>query len=157
MCTAPSSAFSRFLGVTLIELLVFIVIVAVALVTFLSVFSFQVTHSVDPVARVRALEKGQALLDEILARKFADNTLTGGVPACMLCDPIGTSTGGTDNDVGDYDGYSDISDPRYPVNVAVSEAGTDLNITNEQARLITVTVGVPGGGSLRLSTYRVNF
>ncbi len=158
MRTAPfsqSSFASR--GVTLVELLVFIVVVSIALVAFLGVFSSQVIHSVDPVARVRALEKGQALLDEILSRKFADNTPTGGIPACAPCAPIGTSAGGTDSDVGDYDGYSDTSDPGYPVTVTVSEAGADLSIANEQARLITVTVGVPNNGSLRLSAYRVNF
>jgi MSHA pilin protein MshD len=144
-------------GVTLVELLVFIVIISIALVGFLSVFGFQVTHSVDPVARVKALEKGQAMLDEVLSRKFANNTPTGGVPACSPCAGIeGYSAGSLLNDVGDYAGYAD-GDAIYPLSVMVTEAGVDLGIANDQARLVTVTVGVPGSGNLNLSAYRVNF
>lgn len=145
-------------GVTLIELVIFIVVVSIALVILLGVLASQVQTSYDPVARVKALERGQAVLDEILSRKFADNTPTGGVPACSSCAPIGTATEGSDNDVGDYHNTTDATDPLYPVDILVTEAGADLpGVANEQARLITVTVSIPNGETLTLNAYKVNF
>src|SRR5688572_1380949 len=64
-------------GVTLIETIIFIVVVSIGLGALLMVFNQSVVKSVDPVIRIKALEKGQALMDEILARKFAENTPTG--------------------------------------------------------------------------------
>lgn len=160
MRTASSSLNSLYAnrGVTLVELIIFIVIISIALVVLLNVFAFQVTNSVDPVARVQALERGQAVLDEILSRKFADNTPTGGVPACSACAPIGTATEGSDNDVGDYHNTTDATDPLYPVDIFVTEAGADLpGVANDQARLITVVISIPNGETLTLNAYKVNF
>jgi MSHA pilin protein MshD len=157
--TLRGNSFASERGVTLIELLIFLVIISVALVALLSVFSLQVTHSVDPVARVKAMEKGQALLDEILSRKFDENTPTGGVPACdSVSGPAcaGLVADGDFDDVSDYVNYVD-PDSSYTATVQVTEAGNDLNIPNHQARLITVAVDVPGGDVVRLSAYRVNF
>lgn len=161
----PSKPFTAIRGITLVELLIFIVIISVALVTFLSVFGFQVANSVDPAARVRALERGQAVLDEILSRKFDENTPTGGVPACNSSGAPACSTMTADadfDDVADYSGFTDTTDPNYPVSVQVMEAGDELpggasGLSPEHARLITVTVSIPGGETLSLSAYRANF
>jgi MSHA pilin protein MshD len=151
---------SRQLGVTLIEVIVFIVVVSVGLGALLIVFNQSVVNSVDPIVRVKALEKGQALMDEILARKFAENSPTGGVPACDSAEGDACAAISSDaqfDDVGDYHGYTDNSDVRFPVSVTVQAAGTDLGIANGQARRITLSVGMPGGNSLTLSAYKVNF
>jgi len=147
-------------GVTLIETIVFLVVMGIALTALMSVFNESVVKSVDPVVRVRALELGQAQLDEILARNFDENTPTGGVPACdtvfgSACQ--GIAPDGDFDDVGDYNGFTDASDPLYPVSVVVVEAGAELGIPASQARRITVTVAIPGGDSLTLSVYRTNF
>lgn len=147
-------------GFTLIEVIVFIVIIAVAMGALLAVFNHSVVNSVDPAVRVKALEKGQALLDEILARKYDENTPTGGVPACdsstgQPC--LGISPDGDFEDVGDYQGYADISDPRFPISVSVVNAGADVGLPANRARLIVVSVGMPGGSTLTLSAYKVNF
>lgn len=147
-------------GVTLIETIVFIIVVSVGLGALLIVFNQSVVNSVDPIVRVKALEKGQALMDEILARKFAENSPTGGIPACdsaagVPCAAI--SSDGDFDDVGDYHGYMDNSDARFPVSVTVQPAGADLGMANGRARLITLSVAMPGGNSLTLSAYKVNF
>ena len=147
-------------GFTLMEVIVFIVVVAVAMGALLAVFNNSVVNSVDPAVRIKALEKGQALLDEILARKFDENTPTGGVPACdssggSAC--AGIAPDGDFDDVGDYHGYSDTSDARFPVTVSVTQAGADLGLAANRARLITVSVAMPGGPGLTLSAYKVNF
>lgn len=147
-------------GVTLIETIVFIIVVSVGLGALLMVFNQSVVNSVDPIIRVKALEKGQALMDEILARKFAENSPTGGIPACDSAagEPCAAISSDAEfDDVGDYHGYSDNSDARFPVSVTVQAAGTELGITNARARRITLNVGMPDGNSLTLSAYKVNF
>lgn len=147
-------------GFTLMEVIVFIVVVAIAMGALLAVFNDSVVNSVDPAVRIKALEKAQATLDEILARKFDENTPTGGVPACdsltgLPCN--GISPDGDFDDVGDYHGYADNSDVRFPLSVSVTQAGGDLGLAAARARRITVNVTMPGGGTLTLSAYKVNF
>ena len=147
-------------GVTLIETIVFIVVVSIALVALVKVFSASVINSVDPVVRVRALELAQAQLDEILARKFDENTPTGGVPACDSASGVacaGIVADADYDDVGDFNNYTNNSYPNYSITVDVNNAGADLGLSVTQARLISVHVGMPGGDSLTLSSYKVNF
>lgn len=147
-------------GVTLIETVVFIVMVSVALGGLALAFNHSVVNSVDPVSRVKALEKAQATMDMVLSRKFDENTPTGGVPACdstggMACG--GISPEGDFDDVGDYHGFVDNSDARYPINVSVVAAGADLGLNPDSARRITVEVSTPNGNAITLSAYKVNF
>jgi len=147
-------------GFTLLEVIVFIVVISIALGALLAVFNHSVIRTVDPAVRIKALEKGQALMDEILARKFADNTPTGGTPACdsaggNAC--VAISPDGDFDDVGDYNGYADNSDARFPVSVSVVEAGADLGLPASGARRITISVAMPDGKILRLTSYKVNF
>ncbi|WP_185231586.1 type IV pilus modification PilV family protein [Teredinibacter franksiae] len=150
-------------GVTLVETIMFLVVMGIALTALLMVFSQSVVNSVDPVVRVKALEVAQSQLDEIMSRKFDENTPTGGFPACGSADGpscLGISPDGDFDDVGDYAGFSDNAYPLYPVSVTVVNAGDELGdpvLPVEQARRITVTVGMPGGDTLTLSAYRTNF
>lgn len=147
-------------GFSLIETIVFMVVVSVALVSLTAVFNQFVVQSVDPAVRVRALEHGQALLDEVLARRFDQNTPTGGVPACGTDNApacAGINPGGAFDNVGDYDGFVDNSFPFYQLSVSVVEAGSELGLNNTVARRITVTVDADDGSRLVLSAYKVNF
>ncbi|MEJ2444550.1 MAG: prepilin-type N-terminal cleavage/methylation domain-containing protein [Exilibacterium sp.] len=154
-------------GVTLIELVVFIVVVSVALVALLSVVNYSLSNSIDPLVRVRLLELAQSQLDEVLARKYDENTPTGGVPACgtangPACAGIGLdgediSDAGSLDDVDDFNGYSDTPYAGYSRSVEVVAAGGDWGVAAAQAKRITVTVVSPGGESLQLSVYRANF
>lgn len=153
-------------GVTLIELLVFLVVIGIALSAVVGVFTNSIKSSNDPLIRIRALELGQAQLDEVLARKFDENTPNGGVPACNSTDGsacLGIVPDADYDDVGDFNGFTDNSHPGYSVQVNVTEAGSDLGLANANARLISVTVTMPAisnnlsGSSVTLSAYRVNF
>jgi MSHA pilin protein MshD len=147
-------------GVTLIETMVFLVVVSIALVTLLRVYNQAVVNSVDPLLQVRALELAQAQLDEILARKFDENTPTGGVPACgsLGAAPcLGIVPDGEFDDVGDYDGLLDNSHPNHTIAVSVVEAGAELALPASQARRISVSVTVGGSDTLVLSVYKTNF
>ncbi len=147
-------------GVTLIETIIFLVVVSIALVALVKVYTYAVVNSVDPVVRTRALELAQAQLDEILSRKFDENTPSGGVPACDTTgEPAcaGIAPDGDFDDVGDFHGNPTISDPNHTVTVSVTNAGADLGLPAAQARRISVTVSVTASDSLTLSVYKTNF
>lgn len=148
-------------GISLVETIVFLVVVSIGLVSLLSVFSQNIVQSVDPVVRVTAMEKAQALLDEILARKFDENTPTGGIPACdstgaPAC--LGIVPDADFDDVGDYHNFTDNSDPNYSLSVTVVNGGSELGLSNNaQARLITISVLMPTADTLAISAFRANF
>lgn len=147
-------------GVTLIETIVFIVVISIALMALLKVFNQSVMQSVDPAIRIQALERGQALLDDILARRFDENTPAGGVPACgssagSACAGISADAGF--DDVGDYHGFSQSFGVGFSAAVTVTQAGSELGLANTLARRITVVVNSPDGETLTLSAYKVNF
>ncbi len=147
-------------GVTLIETIVFLVIVSIALGVLVRVYTYAVVNSVDPLVRTRALGLAQAQLDEIMSRKFDENTPTGGVPACdstlgVAC--AGISADSDYDDVGDYNGYVNSSYANHTLTVSVSAAGADLGLPAAQARLVSVNATVSGGDSLTLSAYKTNF
>ena len=149
-------------GFTLIELIAFIVVVSIAMVALVGVINSAAIRSVDPVVNLRALECAQLKMDEILARRFDENTPVGGVPACgsaedaaPACNGIAADSGL--DDVGDFNGQSDSSIANCSISIVVTEAGDDLGIANDQARRIDITVTSDGGGNAFLSAYRTNF
>jgi MSHA pilin protein MshD len=149
-------------GITLIELVVFIVIVSVALGALVSALGYYIRNSVDPVVQIRALECAQAKLDEIVARKFDENSPTSGIPACGSAEIgavpcAGIVADAAYDDVGDFDGEVDNSKSNCTTTVSVVNAGTDLGVANDQVRRITVTAVSPIGGNAMLTTYRANF
>lgn len=155
-------------GVTLIELVVFIVVISLALAALMQAYNFSISQSVDPIVRVRILELAQSKLDEVMARKYDHNTPSGGVPACgsvgaPVCAGLGregvedcdTPTGL--NDVDDFDACTDTPYPNYSRRVDVSFEGTDLGLANTNAKRIAVTVTAPNGEAVNLTAYRANF
>lgn len=147
-------------GITLIETIVFIVVISIALGTLLQVFNHNVVQSADPAMRIRALEQAQSLLDDILARRFDQNTPTGGVPACGSIAGVpcaGISPDSAYNDVGDFHGYTQAGTAGYSFAVSVTAAGSELGLANAHARRITVVVNSPDAKPVTLSAYKVNF
>lgn len=150
---------ARHRGVSLVELIVFIVVVSIALLALVGVFNYALNNNADPLIRTRALEAAQSKLDEIIALKYDAATPTGGIPACDYegvggdssdDGPPCTNTPETDyNDVDDFDGWSDEPYTNYQRSVSVVSAG---NI-----KTITVSVQAPTGETIRLAAQRANF
>ena len=149
-------------GFSLIELIVFMVVVGLAFSSMVLVYNQSVINSVDPTIRVQLAELAQSQLDEILARKYDENTPTGGIPACgsqetgaPTCAGPGLESGeninneSTLDDVDDFDGFSDTPYPGYTRTVSVSQTGN--------AKQVTVTVSGPNNQQLALSAFRANF
>lgn len=139
-------------GLSLIELVIFIVVVSVALVGILSVMDITTKSSADPQVRKQAIAIAESLLEEVMLKEYAN--------------PSGGYTG-TDrsqfDDVDDYNGYTaspavDVSGAALPTTGAYAESVAVLLTTlgGAAAKLITVTVS-GGGESITLSAYRASF
>ena len=153
-------------GFTLIELIVFIVIVGITVVTLGTVFQSAVIRIQDPVINSQLLAMAQSQLDETLSRKYDENTPTGGVPACgtsIACVGIGLDVGeiltdvSTLDDIDDFHNFQDAPQPGYIRQVSVVYAGADFGVAAENAKHITVSVTAPSGQQMYLSVYRFNF
>jgi MSHA pilin protein MshD len=140
-------------GVSLLELIMFMVVVGIASSVLIKVYNDSLIRNVDPLIKVRALELVQSKLDEVLALKYDENTPTGGIPACgstgigaLACTNLSDANM---NDVDDFNGISDTPYAGYTRTVTVSTANNE--------KLVTVTVTTPLNFSVILSAYRANF
>ncbi|MEX0730448.1 MAG: hypothetical protein WED00_10660 [Aquisalimonadaceae bacterium] len=130
-------------GATFIELLIFIIVVAIAVTGVLGAIAFATRGSADPLVRIRAAELGQAYLEEILSKRF-DGSNCGSRPdydgvACYdgLCaageQPPRDALGSV------RPGY-----PDYRVFVCVS----DSTLQGQDMRRVVVQVQTPTGERL---------
>lgn len=166
-------------GISLIELLVFIVVVGIAVAGLLTVYSTSTRASADPVVRKQVQAIAESLLEEVLAKPFTycdpddPNTETATSAAdCATPETSGPEAGESryaatrpfDN-VNDYDGFAmtGIADlagdvvaglDAYSATVSVAPAGIFNGIPAGETLLVTVTVTGPGNHSLSLSGYR---
>lgn len=161
-------------GFTLIELIVFIVIVSVALAGVLTVLTHTVRHSADPLVRKQALVIAEAILEEVMLQPFTtcdpdDATASTGTCTSVTeaigpdINPNGTTetrASATDpfDNVNDYHGLSTTTNIAgggnavYTANVSVSASGLN-GIAGSEALLITVTVAAPRE-TIELQGYR---
>ena len=165
-CSTPS----RQNGFTLIEMVVFLVVVSLGLAALMAAYNQSVTNSVDPIVRTKLPELAQSQLDAVMARKYAEETPTGAIPACGSAETgapatcsFGLDSGEslsdptTLDDVDDFNNYSATVNG-YTATVTVVSAGTELGLAdNSHARRISVTATAPGGEAITLSGYRANF
>jgi MSHA pilin protein MshD len=163
-------------GITLVELLVFIVVVSVGLAGVLAVYNTVVRRSADPLVAKQMTAVAEALLEEVQLMPFTfcdpddANALTANSPAdCAGGTPAetrGDNVNPFDN-VADYNGLSlpaitDIAGNSVPglagysasINVTPTALGV---IPASEALQITVTVTGPGGETFALSGFRTRF
>jgi type II secretory pathway pseudopilin PulG len=117
------------LGFTLIELIVFIVIVSVGLTGVLASLNISVKSSADPLQPKQALAIAEATLESMLLRNYADLPLPFTAPSSL---PTG-----------------------YTPTVTVTTAGVFLDTI--PATRILVSVSTPSSGSYTLTGYRTDY
>jgi len=163
-----------------VELVITIVIMAIVMVTIASTLARSVGRSADLLYQVKLVELGQAYLEEILTKRFDENSPVGGVPACSptttVCGAIGVEAGesrGLFDDVDDYDGLDESPPVDSQNNVRQNYAGYRVAVTVSyltpalqsaysldgvtDGKLISVTVSPPTGTPLVVSVYKGNF
>lgn len=110
-------------GVTLIELVLVIVILAVALYGVTTSLSGALSRSADVIPQTRALALAQSYLDEILSKRFDENSVPRGIPPCRTnCTDLadfgldaGETTRDEFDDVDDYDGLDEGFEQATPL------------------------------------------
>ena len=152
-------------GFSLVELIVFIVIVSIALAGVLSVMNLTTKHSADPLVRKQAIAVADSLLEEIELQNFS-----------VTSAPVAPTQANRPffDDIGDYNTFSTTGiypiDSSVPIsnlagyNVSVTVANADLGpagsvitAASGKAKLITVTVTGPDNTTIVLSGYRTAY
>lgn len=165
-------------GFTLIEVIVFIVIVSVGLAGVLAAFNTAVKSSGDPMINSQILRLAEATMQEVLQKQYqndpsdpANGSSTLGctpttTPTCRVNTPADRANY---NDVDDYNGFAqtgitqlDGTTPvsglgSYSVAIAVDKTTATLGgITTPNVKKITVTAS-NGSQSIALSGYRTSY
>jgi len=170
-------------GLSLIELIMFIVVVSAALAGVLRVFTQASSASADPQLQRQALSIAESLLQEVQLMPFTYcdpddanvETAANGAGCAGAAEAIGPEGGETrfatpqfDN-VNDYNGYAmaggilDITNAAvtglesYSANVSVANAALGSIPASGDALLITVTVTAPHGVQVVLTGYRTRY
>ena len=172
-------------GLSLIELLVFIVVVGVAVTGVVSVFSLNARSSADPVVRKQAVAIAESLLEEVLSKPYTycdpddanAETATSPAGCASLTETAMAPEAGETrysnltpfDNVNDYNGFSmvgikDLTDESaiaglaaYSASIQVQSAGAFNGIPAGETLLVTVTVTAPGNHTLSLSGYRARY
>lgn len=148
-------------GFSLIEAVLFMVVVSVALVALTRAFDRAAVASADPLLRRQSLAIAQALLDEISFKDFA-NPSPGGYSG-----PYNAASRNRFDDVMDYNGLvlngiSDLSGNAiaglsgYRASISVTAAAFG-NVPASAGWRISVNVTDPAGRTLALDGYRADY
>lgn len=148
-------------GISLIELVVFIIIVGVAVAGIISVMSTVVRSSADPMLRKQTIAMADALLEEVLAKAYVDPDGASGETDRALMDDV--------DDYGYFDGSSvakkilgsqllgGSASPLPDTYWASVTVGAPAAVNGVTMKKITVTVTDPAGGTFVLDGYRANY
>jgi len=160
-------------GLSMIELMVFIVIVGIAVTGVLSVYSSVTRTSVDPMVRKQALAVAESLLEEVLSKPYtycdpddaqADTatSATIGPTGCATTTEagIGAETGEDrystttpfDN-VNDYDGFTMPAGAGLGIIDLTNTSVTGLNAYSATVQIQAAGAfnGIPAGETLRVT------
>lgn len=169
-------------GISLIELIIFIVIVSIAVAGVLSVMDITTRHSADPMVRKQALAVAESLLEEIELQPFTwcdphdanATTATSAAGCATLSEKLGPSTPDGEsrynaanpyNNVSNYNGFSmspivDITHTpitglnNYSASVTVTPNTGTLSSASQLQINVTVT---SGNTSIMLTGYRYRY
>jgi len=162
----------RVCGTSLIELIIFIVIVSVALAGVLSVLNITVLHSADPIEPKQSLAIAEAMMEEVLTKSFCDPDTADISTTPPTCGAYTVEANrGLFDDVLDYHGY-DVTGVRaltdlgtaigglenYKVHVDVVASADIGSVTGAtHIKEIKVTVTAPSLRAYTLTGYRFNY
>lgn len=175
---------SRQRGLSLIEVVVFIVVLGIGIAGMAVLYNQLTLASVDPVVRKQAVAIANSLMEEIQLRPFtycdpddaavftAANTASCATPEVIGSEGAETRYGPSFYDnVSDYNGFAmagsiqDINNvpvaglTGYSASVAIANAGGDFSppVPANAALRITITVTGPANVQVRLQGYRLRY
>jgi MSHA pilin protein MshD len=163
-------------GLTMIELIIFILVVTIAVIGVLQVIALNTARSADPIRQKQALAIAEGLMNEVRSA---------GTDPCSITDPnyglVGAPCTEPDN-VGPEGGaarpYDNVNDyvanwntpstynedllgarlpAGYAATVTITQPATFAGIPASDTFLITVSVNYGGNANVVLSTYRLRY
>lgn len=169
-------------GLTLIELLLFVVVIGIALSAMLGVFATSTRASADPMIRRQQLAIAESLLREVQLMPFTwcdpdlnpNAALATSTADCTTVENLGPEGSQTRygpsaifNNVNDYNGFTmtgirDVTNTAvaglsgYSASVAIAATALDTVAASDALR-ITVTVTAPDGNTLSLQGWRTRY
>lgn len=141
-------------GATLIELVVSIVIIAIAAGAVLGVLSRSVGRSADAMVLAQAVAIAEAYLEEIALKAFADPDGTDGEALRPDFDDVDDYHGLVDVGARDQFGAALAPLAAYTVTVTVAPSTALTGVPGADAERIDVRVAHSGGAVVRLSGYK---
>jgi len=163
-------------GLTLVELVITIVIISTAVAGVVGAFALITGRSADFLWQTRAAELAQLYLDEIITKRWDENTGLGGSPTVTACSINGPEAGENRDDYDDVDDFNTGGSPvdardlldgldaiydDYDVAIAMSCAGDELGngLASADAKRIDLRIIPPPGTGepITFTAYRANF
>ena len=144
-------------GVTLIELLVSIVIVAIAASAVLGVLSMTTARSADPMIRHQAAAIAESYLEEILLKPLSDPDGVDGEAARADFDDLDDYDGLSDAGAHDQFGLPMVGLGDYNVAVTVTTSSALPAVPLADALRVDVVVTHTNAVNFALSGYRTRF
>lgn len=140
-------------GFTLIELIIFIVVVSAGLAGILLVMNTVVKSSADPMVRKQAAALGESILEEIVQKEYQDPDGVSGETTRDNMDDVDDYKGKSAAQVQSLFADSLAQVPGYTIAIAV---GAEAALSGVNMKRIAVTVS-RGSESVSISGYRANY
>ena len=144
-------------GVSLIELIVAITVVAIAATTILGAISAVASRSADAMQQQQAIAVAQAYLDEILQRWVVDPSGTPANTGRSSWDLVDQYNGLVDVGARDQFGNAITGLSGYTVSVTVAQSSALTGVPSSAARRVDINVTYSPNGSVTLSGYRTSY
>jgi MSHA pilin protein MshD len=141
-------------GATLIELIISIVVIAIAASAVLGVLSSTVGRSADAMVMSQAVAIAEAYLEEIALKPFADPDGSDGEASRPSFDDVDDYDGLVDSGARDQFGNALAPLAQYAVTVTVSPSAALAGVPSLDAQRIDVVVSYPGNGTVALTGYK---
>jgi MSHA pilin protein MshD len=150
---------ARDTGFTIVELVIFIVIISIAVVGILSVMSFTTSHSGDPQVRKQALSIAEALMEEVSLAKFTycdpadpDAERATKVADCHTVPEGPGPESGNSRPFDNVNDYAADAVAEHPI--AITDVNNAVPGLNNYTAFIAITPqtlnGIPAAASLRI-------
>lgn len=165
-----SAVESKQRGISLIELIIFIVIISIGLTGILLVMNQTTAHSADPLIHKQAIAAAESLLEEIELQDFIDQN-DGVTTVCPPASAVTAANRATDYHIVDcYDGFdtttggvgiTDLNNnptglANYNASVTITQEALGSVAAGSAVR-ITVTVTDPQANTIAIDGYRTAY
>ncbi|MGE6380888.1 type IV pilus modification PilV family protein [Shewanella baltica] len=160
-------------GFTLIELVIGMLVIAIAIVMLTSMLFPQADRAASTLHRVRSAELAHSVMNEVWGKRYDQNTnANGGTPACgsplgnNCYTSLGPEVGESRNDFNDVDDYNGLNETATMLNSTQTYAAAypnyRLSVTvaygpAPNTKLVTINVTTPDNEVITYNLVRSNY